>query len=262
VRIIVFAKQVMDPEVPPAKFRVDEAANRVVPPQGVPPVVNGFDEQAVEAALRIKAANSATVTVITVGAGLAPEVIKKPISMGADELFIVQDDGWQDRDAFGVARLLAAAVKKAGEFDLILAGRQASDTDRGQVAVGVAEELGLPAITIARKVEVADGKVRVERVLVDGTEVVEAPLPALVTVSNELGEARYPTLRGIMRAGRVQPTVWTVADLGVDGIAQARVRLRRLYVPRVEKSCEFIEGENPADTGKKLALKLREAKLL
>ena len=130
----------------------------------------------------------------------------------------------------------------------------------------MADFLGLPSITIGKSVEVNDGKVLVERVRSDGSELVEAPLPALVTVSNELGEPRYPTLRGIMQASRKQPTVWTAADIGADpallGAQGRRVHMTRLFIPTVEKVCEFIEGENGADTGRKLALKLREAKLI
>ena len=266
MRIIVLAKQVMDPDVPQASFHIDEARNQAIPPAGVPPVLNGFDEQAVEAALRLKSSHQATITVITLGKDLVNDVIKKPLSMGADELVVVDDDSPEGRDAYATASLLALAVKKAGAFDLILCGRQASDTDRGQVGVGVAELLGLPAITIAKGVEIVDGKVRVERVLVDGIEVVEVPLPALVTVSNELGEPRYPTLRGIMQAGRKQPTVWSMADIGAEpGLVSGgrdRVRMTRLYVPKVEKTCEFIEGESGEDIGRKLALRLREVKLI
>ena len=266
MRIIVFAKQVMDPETPQASFKIDEAANKVLPVQGIAPVVNGFDEQATEAALRLKDKHDANVTVISLGKEPVMDVIKKPLSMGADELILLQDDAFEDGDAYSTAQALAEAVKKVGDFDLIICGRQASDTDRSLIGVGVAELLGIPSITIGKKVEIEDGKVIVERVRTDGTEIVEAPLPALVTVSNELGEARYPTLRGIMAASRKQPVVWTAADLGADvstlGAAGRRVTMTKLFIPVVDKECEFVEGENGADAGRKLALKLREAKLI
>ena len=267
MRIIVFAKQVMDPETPRASFRIDEASNKVAPVQGIAPVVNGFDENAVEAALRLKEKHSGTtVTVITLGKDLVMDVIKKPLSMGADELILLQDAAFEDGDACATAYAIAMAVRKVGEFDLIICGRQASDTDRGQVGPGVAEFLGVPCITIGKSVEVRDGKVVVERVRTDGSEVVEAPLPALVTVSNELGEPRYPTLRGIMLAGRKQPKVWTAADIGADpnmcGARGRRVTMTRLFIPKVEKVCEFVDGENGADKGRKLALALRSAKLI
>ena len=109
-------------------------------------------------------------------------------------------------DSFFTASLLSAAIKKLGDFDLVLCGRQASDWDNAQVPLGVAELLGIPCITIAKNVQVGDGKVTVERVVPDGYEVIEGPLPSLVTVSNELGQPRYPTLRGIMAATRKKPT--------------------------------------------------------
>ena len=267
MNIIVFVKQVMDPETPQASFKIDEARNKVMPVQGVAPVVNGFDENAVEAALRIKEEDSdTTIKVISLGKDLVLDVIKKPLSMGADELYLLQDDAFQEGDAYSIAYALSLAVKKLGDFDLVICGRQASDTDRGQVGVAVAEMLGIPSITIGKSVKVSDGKVAVERVRSDGTEFVEAPLPALVTVSNELGEPRYPTLRGIMQAGRKQPTVWSAADIGADpsktGADGRVVDMTKLFVPASEKVCEFVEGENAADAGRHLARKLREAKLI
>ena len=263
VNIVVCAKQVMDPETPASAFRIDPNANRVVPAPGIPPVVNGFDENAVEAALRIKGSVGANVSVISLGNNFVMDVMKKPLSMGADELVLVQDEAVEDLDAFSTAYALSKAIEKLGGFDLILCGRQASDWDNAQVPLGIAEILGLPCITIAQKVEVVDGGLVVERALSDGYEVMEAPLPALVTVSNELGEPRYPTLRGIMTATRKTPTVWTAADLGLDPAdLSPKLLLTGLFVPASERRCEFIEGENEADAGRKLALRLREEKLI
>ncbi len=263
VNIIVCVKQVMDPETPASAFRIDPGGRRVVPAQGIPPVVNGFDENAVEAALRIKEAAGGSITVLSVGERFVMDVMKKPLSMGADQMFLVQDEAVADLDAFATARVLAAAIQKIGGFDLILCGRQASDWDNAHVPLGVAEMLGLPCITLAQKVEVVDGGVSVERALTDGYEVVEASLPALVTVSNELGEPRYPTLRGIMAASRKTPTIWKASDLGLDAAALApRIQLLDLSIPVKQSQCEFVEGENEADAGRKLALRLREMKLI
>ena len=127
----------------------------------------------------------------------------------------------------------------------------------------MAELLGVACITIGKKVQIGDGKVTVERVVPEGYEVIEGELPALVTVSNELGQPRYPTLRGIMAATRKKPTIWSFEDLGADlSQLSARVNLVDLFVPVVEKQCEFIEGDNEEDAGRNLALKLREAKLI
>ncbi|MFH0942407.1 MAG: electron transfer flavoprotein subunit beta/FixA family protein, partial [Chloroflexota bacterium] len=251
---------------PPASFKVDAAANRVVPPQGVPPVISPFDENAVEAALKIKDTMGGKITVLSLGVNLLRDVVKKPLSMGADELILLEDEAFVGSDSWSTAYALAMAIKKIGPFDIIFCGRQAADWDSGQVGSGIAEILGLPSVTLAQKVTVADGKAKVERVTADGYEVVEVSLPALITVSNELGEARYPTIKGIMGAKRKEPVVWKPADIGVDpsqvGAAGRRTRLLKLFQPVREGKCEIIEAETLEEAAIKLALKLREAKVL
>ena len=263
VNIIVCAKQVMDPETPASAFRVDPETNRVVPAPGIPPVVNGFDENAVEAALRIKESGDANISVLSLGNNFVMDVMKKPLSMGADQLYLLQDDAMDGLDAFGTAYALSEAIKKIGEYDLILCGRQASDWDNAHVPMGIAEMLGIPCITLAQKVEVKDGSLVVERSLSDGYQVIEAQLPAVVTVSNELGEPRYPTLRGIMQASRKTPTVWSADEVGLDESSLApKLKITELFIPVSDQQCEFIEGEDDADAGRNLALRLREEKLI
>lgn len=263
LNIVVCAKQVVDPETPASAFRIDPESKRVLPAAGIPPVVNGFDENAVEAALQLKESEGADVTVISVGSGFVMDVMKKPLSMGADNLILVDDPAVEELDAFATAAALAEAIRKVGEFDLILCGRQASDWDNSMVPLGVAELLGLPCVTLAQKIDVEGDGIVVQRALTDGYEVVKAPLPALVTVSNELGEPRYPTLRGIMMAGRKSPTVWSAGDLGLDEASLSpKLSLEDLYVPVSDQQCEFIEGEDEVEAGRNLALKLREARLI
>ena len=263
VNIIVCAKQVVDPETPASAFKIDSEARRVIPAPGISPIVNGFDENAVEAALRIKESVGANITVLSVGNGFVVGVMKKPLSMGADQLVLVEDEAVEDLDAFATAYALSEAIKKVGEFDLVLCGRQASDWDNAHVPLGVAEMLGLPCVTIAQKIEVADGGLVVERALTDGYEVVEASLPAVVTVSNQLGTPRYPTLRGIMGSSRKEPNVWSASDLGLDPARLApKLELIDLSIPVSDKQCEFIEGEDEAEAGRKLALRLREENLI
>ena len=263
LRIAVCVKQVPDPETPASAFNVDESVNRVVPAPGIPPVVNGFDLHAVEAALRIKDAGDAEVVVLAVGNDFVLDVMKKPLSMGADTLVLAEDPSLEDLDPVGTVNTLAAMIQKTGPFDLILAGRQASDWDQAHVPLGLAERLGLPSVTLARNVEAGEGKVRVERALTDGFQVVEAPTPAVITVSNEIGEARYPTLRGIMAASRKQPERLTLDDLGLSSESlQPALSLKRLFIPESESQVELIEGEDEADAGRKLALRLRELNLI
>ena len=263
VDMIVCVKQVIDPETPASAFRIDAEAKQAVPPPGVPPVLNGFDENAVEAALRLKDSAGGRVTVLSVGADVTNDVMKKPLSMGADELVLLKDPAFANLDSFATAHALAAAIEKMGRYDLVLCGRQASDWDNAQVPLGLAEILGLPCMTVAQHVEVVEAGVIVHRALTDGYEVVEADLPALVTVSNELGEPRYPTLRGIMAAGKKAPTYLTPSDIGLDADRLApRLTLEDLYVPESGRRCEFIEGDGEADSGRLLALKLREDGLI
>ena len=263
VKIVVCAKQVLDPEMPPSAFRVDKEAKSFVSPPGIPPVVNGFDENAVEGALRIKEAVGGTISVVSIGKNFALDVMKKPLSMGADELVLVQGNEFEGLDSVGTAQVLAAAIKKIGEYDLVLCGRQASDWDNSQVPLILAELLGLPAVTIAQKVEVIDGKITVQRALKDGYEVVEGSLPALVSISNELGEPRYPTLRGIMAATRKTPTIWGMGDLDIDPSAlEPSLKLLDLFIPEKVSQCEIISGDDDADAGRKLALRLREEKII
>ena len=266
MNMIVCCKQVLDPEAPPASFKIDAGSNKVVPPADVPPVISPFDENAVEAALRIKDAQGGKITIISMGNSLVRDVVKKPLSMGADELILLEDAAFEGGDSWSTANALATAIKKIGEYDLIFCGRQAADWDAGQTGAGIAEILGIPSVTLAKKVEVADGKAKVERVVTDGYQVVEVALPALITVSNELGEARYATLKGIMAAAKKQPTIWTPADIGLDpseiGEAGRKSKLLKLFQPVREGKCEFVEADSPADAGAKLAEKLREAKLI
>lgn len=262
VKIIVCAKQVLDPETPSSIFKIDRDTKRAIAPPGSDPVVNGFDEIAAEAALRIKQSMGGSITVVSMGTNFVMDVIKKPLAMGADELILLQDDAFETIDSFVTATVLAAAIRRIGSFDLILCGRQASDWDNAQVPLGLAELLDLPSLTFAKNVEVSNGSVRVQRVTPDGYEVLEAALPALVTVSNELGEPRTPNIKGIMAATRAKPTLWSLNDLGVDPSSRAKVELVDLFIPAREKRCEMIEGEDDSDAGRKLALKLREAKLI
>ena len=266
MKIVVCVKQVPDPEAPASAFKVDPASNKVIPPPGIPPVMNGFDEQAMEAALRIKDKNNAQVVVLSIGPEGAREVIKKSLAMGGDEGVLISDPALEDSDAHGLAYTLAEAIKKIGAVDLVLCGRQASDWDQAQVPSGVAELLGLPCVTLAKAVTLQDGGVRVERILPDGYEIWTTPLPAVITVSNELGEPRYATLKGIMAAAKKKVTVWNAGDLGLDkskvGSSGRRLLVRKLYVPVKEGKCEIMAGDNAQEKALALARSLREAKLI
>lgn len=260
--IIVCMKQVLDPEAPVSAFKIDPEAKRAIPPKGTPPVLNPNDENALEIALRIKEAQPAEITVISMGRQLARPVVKKSLAVGANELVLLEDEVFEDLDSYSTAYVLAAAIKKLGKYDLILCGRQAADTDAGQVGSGIAEILGIPSITVAQKAEVSDGKVRVERVVSDGYEVIETSMPAVVTASNEVGDLRSPTMKAVMEAQKKQFTVWNAQDLGVDLSQVRRTNMLKLFIPVHEVKVEIVEGESPEEAAENLALKLRENKIL
>jgi len=266
MNMIVCVKQVIDPEAPPASFKIDPATNKVVPPPGVSPVIDPYAEYAVEAALRIKDAKGGKVTAISLGTKQLRDIVKKPLAMGADELILLEDEAFDGGDSWSIAYALAMSIKKIGEYDIIFCGREASDWNAGQVGSGVAEILGLPSITLAKKIDITNGKARVERKTDEGYDVVEVSLPALITVSNEIGEPRYPTIKGIMAAKKKEPIIWKPANIGVEvsqiGAAGRRTKLLKLFQPVREGKCEVMEGENPEEAAVNLALKLREAKIL
>ena len=264
MHIVVCVKQVPDWDIPPASFKVDEAAKKVVPPPGVAPVPSQFDAIAVEAAMRIKDAGAdAKVTIMSLGAATARDVIKHGLAMGGDEGVLLVDDAFNDLDSTGTATVLAAAIKKLGDVDLVLTGRQAVDWDLGVTGTLIAGMLDAPVVTFAKAVSVSDGTVTVERVLPDAFETVEATLPAVVTVSNELGEPRYPKLQQIMAAARKQVNQWGAADLGLDPASlQPRLTLERLFVPVVDTKVEIMEGDTPEEQAMALARRLKEAKLI
>lgn len=266
MNIIVCIKQVIDPEAPPASFKIDATANKVVPAPGVSMVIDPYAEYAVEAALKIKDAQESKITAVALGTNLLRDVVKKPLSMGADELILLEDEAFDGGDSWSTAYALAMAIKKIGEFDIIFCGREAADWNAGQVGSAIAEILGVPSVTLAEKIDISNGKATIKRKTDDGSEVVEVPLPTLITVSNEIGEPRYPTIKGIMAAKKKEVVVWKPADIGADpsqiGVSGRRSKMLKLFQPAHEGKCEIVEGETPEEAGANLALKLREAKVL
>jgi len=262
VKIVVCVKVVLDPEAPASLFKVDTAANKVLPPKGTPPVLNPFDENALEAALKIKAAKGATITVVSLGKSLPKPIVRKALAAGADNLTLLEDELFDDLDSYATASILASAVKKNGEYDLILCGREAADTDAGQVGLGLAEILGIPSISLASKIEAEDKKIKVERLAPDGYETVEANLPALVTVSSEVGTLRTASLQNIMAAQKKPLTIWTSKDLGITQLPARKTILHKIFQPVREAKCEMVAGATPEEAAANLAARLKQAKVL
>lgn len=269
LRIVVCAKEVLDPD---AVNNYALEGRLVIGDDGksltqtsIPRLMNAYDEQAIEAALRIRETGMpCTITVVSVGDG--QDILKHAAALGIDEPVAIQADP-AALDQHGVAKLLAAFVTSRGGADLVLCGRQASDDDQGIVPALVAEHLGLPVVTIARSVDVtAVGEgfaARVVRVTPDGDETVAVPAPAVVTISNELGQARYPTMAGRMAARKKKIAIVTPRELGVGADAlRPRVTLAKQFVPTVKSSCEVITGATAEEAARALLARLRAENVL
>ncbi len=266
MRIVVCAKEVLDPDAVntyavAGRLEIGEDG-RSITQAAIQRLMNAYDEQAIEAALRIRDAGiDCTITVVSVGPAQA-EVLKQGAAMGADEIASITVDA-SPLDYHAVARLLAAYVEHIGGADVVLCGRQASDDDQGVVPALLGEALNMPVVTIARAVEMTSSAVRVTRVAPDAEEIVEALLPAIVTISNELGQPRYPATAGRIAARRKQAAALSPDDLGLaSDDLQPRAVLTKQFVPSVQGNCEFLTGETPEQLAASLIERLRADQVL
>jgi electron transfer flavoprotein beta subunit len=260
MNIIVCVKQVLDLEIPPAKFKIDPETKQVVPPAGVPPVISVYDERALEGACRLKDKNKGKITVLSVGSEKAADVIKNAIAMGADDGFVLTDPAFENLDSFGIAYVLSKAIQKIGAYDLVLCGRQAADWGAGQVGSILAEILGIPVVTLACDIQAAGTNVQVKRIVSDGYEIVEAPMPSLVTVSSEIGLPRLPAGVRLMMAKKKQIPVWKAQDIGAEAAqldkGNAHTEITDLSVPVRKTECEIVTGATPGEAAANLVSKL------
>ncbi len=269
MRIVVCAKEVLDPDAVnnyalAGKLTIGDDG-KTITQAAIPPLLNAYDEQAIEAALRIRDSGAeCSITTVSVGTGPA-SILKHAAALGSDEIVAITVDS-STLDCAGIATILASYIRGSGA-DLVLCGRQASDDDQGVVPALIGETLGMPVITIAREIALTHvgGKaaVRVTRVTPDGDEVVEATCPAVVTVSSELGQPRYPTAARSMQARRMQPTAVSLQDLSLDVSDVApRTVLARQFVPSVQGSCEFISGGSAVEIAASLIERLRADRII
>jgi electron transfer flavoprotein beta subunit len=221
--------------------------------------INFFDEIAVEAALRVKQAVGGSVYAVSAGAGAGTEAVRRALAMGADAAFLVDDPALAEADPLTVARALAAVCRREG-FDLILAGRQATDDEAGLVGPMVAELLGVPCVTAIRSLDVENGTARVSREADRGSETLRAPLPVLLTAEKGLCEPRVPQVMGLMKAMKAQVPKASLGELGVETLPpRAALQYRG---PAKRPAVKMIEGE-PAAAAAELVRRLREeAKVL
>jgi electron transfer flavoprotein beta subunit len=242
MKIAVCVKHVPEgtSKIDPGTKRLDRAGEGAL---------NHFDANAVEEALRLKGDAEGEVVAVSLGPQKALDSLRKALAMGADRAVLVSDDAAAGSDLVATSRLLAAALAKE-EPDLVLFGQQASDADGAVLWAAVAERLGLPVVSQASELTVADGKARVKRQTEFGYDTIEAPLPAVVAVSDAINEPRYPSLKGIMGAKKKPQEVLSLAELGVDageaGEAGSRTTVLALGDPPARGDARKIEDDGNA----------------
>lgn len=260
MNIIVCIKQVPDT----TNVKIDPKTNTLIR-EGVKSIINPFDENAIEEALRLKDSHGGKVTVITMGPAQAQDVLKSALAMGADEAVLISDRAFAGADTWATSYTLSQAIKKIGQYDLVLFGKQAIDGDTAQVGPGVAEFLDIAQITFAIKVDINGDNVIVKRQLEESSEIVETKMPAAITVIKQINEPRLPSLKGQMRAKKAIIPLWTAHDINADpeniGLNGSPTQVVKIFTPPPRGKSEVLEGEIE-HICEKLFHKLKEAKAL
>ncbi|MCD6083476.1 electron transfer flavoprotein subunit beta/FixA family protein [Candidatus Aerophobetes bacterium] len=263
MHIIVCIKQVPDTEEL-SKVRINSRTNTLVR-EGIKSIINPFDENAIEEALRIKERHGGKVTVLSMGPPQAEEALRRALAMGADKAILLSDRSFAGSDTLATSYTLAMGIRKIGEFDLVLLGKQAIDGDTAQVGPGLAEWLNLPQITYVRRIELSSSKIKAERSLEDSFEIVETNLPALLTVTKEINTPRYPSLRGLLKAKKEKITVWTSKDLALDkeriGLDGSPTQVVKVFTPESPKRGKILTGEIP-EIADKLISEMKKRKII
>ena len=255
MNVIVCVKQVPGTN----EVKMNKETNTIIR-EGVEAIINPFDTYAVEEGLRIKDKTNGKVTVLSMGIPNVAELLKETIALGVDDAVLLSDRAFAGADTLATSYALSMGIRKIGQYDIIICGKQATDGDTAQVGPSMAEKLGLPHTTYVRKVEeIREGYIRCQRMTEDGYEVIEMPLPAVITVVKEIAEPRLPSIKGMMRAKKAVVNVWTADDIGADknlcGLKGSPTQVVRTFVPVHDIQSEMMEGE-PKEQAEKLAERL------
>lgn len=261
MNILVCIKQVLDNAVAP---KLDPATGCVIT-DGVETMISPFDQNAIEAALQLVEAHGGEVSVLTLGDEGCKNALKIGVAMGAEQAYLVSDPALEGSDGWATSYALAKAISTIGQFDLILCGKQAIDSDAAQVGAGIAEQLNIPQITHVNEIRgVTAESITARRVTPAGEEVVEARLPALLTCEKSLNEPRYPTLKRTRKANRMEIPTFDCAAIGVDPAKvgkNAPLQIIKRYPPAPRQSGEIIKGE-AAFIGKTAVAKIIDLKIV
>lgn len=256
MNIIVCVKQV--PETTDVK--IDPKTNTLIR-EGAASIVNPFDAYAVEEAVRLREKFGGKVTVLSMGPPQAEKALREAISVGADEGVLLTDRAFAGSDTWATSYTLAKGIEKLGHFDMIICGKQASDGDTAQVGPGIATHLNVPQATYVKKIEEIKGdKARIERMTEAGYEIIEIPLPCLLTVVKEINEPRLPSLKGKMKAKKADIKIAASGDLNLDlsmtGLNGSPTKVVKIFTPPPKKGGRILKGD-AQDTACELAELLR-----
>jgi len=249
-RIIVCLKQAVDV----SQLKVDPKTSQLLT-ASAPRKISDFDKNALEEAIRIKEKLSEVeILTVTASAEDAKPVLREALAIGADKAYFISDPSFQNVDTSGTAYILAEAIKKIGEFGLVLCGEASLDSFSGLVGSRLAELLKLPLITSVRKITLQDNTVIAERTLEDAYETVKAKMPALITVTREINQPRIPSLMMIMKASKKEIVTWTGTDLSIQQEKiDAKIEVVEVLAPKTERKKIMITGENKEEIAEKLA---------
>jgi electron transfer flavoprotein beta subunit len=261
MNVVVCIKQV------PAKIKIEiDPKTGTLVSGGVDRAINPPDLYALEEGIRLKEKTKGKVMVVTMGPAKADETLKEAIGYGADEAILLSDPGFEGSDTWATSHILSKAVKKIGQYDLVLCGKQSIDGETGQVGPQLAEALGVPFVSLVNKVEeLGQGSIKVMRMSDEGHQLIEMMLPGVITVVKEINLPRIPSLRGLMAAKKAKIPVWNAQELGIDpamvGSAGSPTRVAKVFFPQRSGKSEMLQG-GPESQVEQVVEKLRQARAI
>lgn len=261
MNIIVLIKQVPDA----SEVKINRETNTLIR-DGVPSIINPFDTYAIEEALRLREKHGGKVIALSMGPPQAAEALKEAVSLGVDEVVLLSDRAFAGSDTWATSYTLAKGIKKIGQFDLVIAGKQAIDGDTAQVGPETADVLGIPFVAFTKKIEsIENGKITAERMMEEGFDVVETSLPVVISVVKEINEPRLPSLKGKMKAKNFKVTTWTAKDIGADenlcGLKGSPTKVVKIFPPTPRGQREILSGTIDQQV-EQVAKKLKEQMLI
>lgn len=256
MKIVVCVKQVPDSEA-----KVTASGGKISWGES-PLVINPYDEYAVEGALLQKEAHGGTVTALCISPEAGREALKHALAMGADDAILVSDPAFEKLDTQAAARIIAAAITKIGGVDMVMFGRQTLDSGSGITAAQTARVLGWPMLGLVGHITLEGAGIEVSRVIEEGRQSVKAPLPAVLSIVQSIGEPRYPSFIGIRKAAKASIPVWSLADLGVPTPQVVVSRVDLITPPSKEVTCEVIAGDSARAIAETLVDRILAEKVL